>query len=76
MRVSVFIISLPMRGWKNFIPSPGRRPDTPQISHRRKKKFFLVKMWFSDFFKKFQTFPPTDGETPEIENFHKRPKIF
>ena len=33
-------------------------------------------MWFSDFFKKIRIFPPTDGETPEIGNFHKRPKNF
>ena len=40
------------------------------------KKNFLVKTSFSDFFKKIRIFPPTDGETPEIGNFHKRPKNF
>ena len=40
------------------------------------KKNLLLKMWFSDFFKKIRIFPPTDGETPEIGNFHKRPKFF
>ena len=40
------------------------------------KKIFLVKTLFSDFFKKNRTFPPKVGETSEIENFHKRQKIF
>ena len=66
---SSYIPSQWVGGKKNS--SPGAPPDTPWGPHRRKKKFFLVKMLFSDFFKKNQTFPWKVGGNSEIQNFQK-----
>ena len=47
----------------------------PLSTSSKKKKIFLVKMLFSDFFKKNRTFPKKVGGNSKIQNFHKRKKM-